>query len=283
MNGRNLLILLFVGIGFYFFSPKLHALVQQEKPLVVVIPSYCNKDWYQKNVDSVMNQKYSNYRVIYIDDASPDGTYELVKAHVEKHNQQDKWTIIKNEQNMGAMANHYTAVHMCKDEEIILHLDGDDWLKHEHVLKKVNDVYKDNNVWLTYGQFECYPSGEKGFCRPFPNAVKVRNAYRKYIWLSSHLRTFYAWLFKKIDKKDFEYNGKFLEVTCDRAMMYPLLEMAGNHMRCIDEVLYVYNHANPICDMHVRLKPQLAICNYICNQKPYLPLTRKDVPNFAHA
>src|SRR3989304_6153185 len=45
-----------------------------EKPIVVVIPSYNNKQWYQKNLDSVLTQNYHNFRIIFIDDASPDGT-----------------------------------------------------------------------------------------------------------------------------------------------------------------------------------------------------------------
>ncbi|MGE0670989.1 MAG: glycosyltransferase, partial [Parachlamydiales bacterium] len=46
----------------------------EEKPMVVVIPSYNNKNWYQRNFDSVFFQKYDNNRVIFIYDSSPDCT-----------------------------------------------------------------------------------------------------------------------------------------------------------------------------------------------------------------
>ena len=45
----------------------------EEKPMVVVIPSYNNIKWYKKNLDSVLNQKYQNFRVILIDDVLTSG------------------------------------------------------------------------------------------------------------------------------------------------------------------------------------------------------------------
>jgi hypothetical protein len=39
-----------------------------ENPLVVIIPSYKNAKYYKQNLDSVFNQNYTNYRVIYVAD-----------------------------------------------------------------------------------------------------------------------------------------------------------------------------------------------------------------------
>ena len=56
----------------------------EEKNFVFIVPSYNNSEWYIKNISSIFNQNYSNYRVIYIDDASTDNTGTLVKNFVEK-------------------------------------------------------------------------------------------------------------------------------------------------------------------------------------------------------
>src|SRR5437868_2077214 len=45
-------------------------LIPTQKPIVVIIPSYNNVQWCVKNIESVLTQNYSNYRVIYIDDCS---------------------------------------------------------------------------------------------------------------------------------------------------------------------------------------------------------------------
>jgi cellulose synthase/poly-beta-1,6-N-acetylglucosamine synthase-like glycosyltransferase len=56
------------------FQEDYNIYVYQEKPICVVVPTYNNveDDRYAKNMDSILNQNYKNYRVIVIDDASKD-------------------------------------------------------------------------------------------------------------------------------------------------------------------------------------------------------------------
>ncbi len=240
-----------------------------EKPFVIIVPSYNNSEWVDKNLNSIFSQAYTNYRVIYIDDCSSDNTYELVKNYVEQHNLCDRITIIKNSLRKGAMANHFTAGHMCMDHEVMVHLDGDDWFKHDHVLQKVNQAYADPNVWMTYGQYEIYPGGKVGICREFPPIVHEKNIYREYEWISSALRTFYAWLFKRIFVKDFLYHGMWFSVNCDRIIMYSLLEMARERCRFIPDILYVYNCVRPENDYKQHLLLQWHCNHVICSRPKY--------------
>ena len=166
--------------------------VQQEKPLVVIIPSYNNKRWCEKNLASVFSQKYSNYRVIYIDDASTDSTVKKVKSSVIQYAAHDRCELVVNTHRIGALANYYKAIHSCSDDEIVIALDGDDWLAHDEVFSYINRVYQDDNVWLTWGQFVEFPSHKKGFSADFPPEVVKNNSYRKNGKPVSHLRTFYT-------------------------------------------------------------------------------------------
>ncbi len=59
------------------YAPCLELPKYTEKPFVFIIASYNNSEWYKNNLDSVFAQDYENYRIIYIDDASPDGTGHL--------------------------------------------------------------------------------------------------------------------------------------------------------------------------------------------------------------
>src|SRR5258708_2734004 len=79
--------------------------VVQSKPFVIVIPSYNNEQFCERNLKSVLSQKYDNFRVIYIDDCSKDGTYGKVEKIIEESGQQAKVTLIRNETNRGAMEN----------------------------------------------------------------------------------------------------------------------------------------------------------------------------------
>ena len=243
-----------------------------QKKIVIVIPSYNNQKWYTKNLDSVFSQNYQNYHVIYVDDTSPDGTGKYVKEYVNTHNLHDNITLIINEKRQGALANLYYAIHSCNDTDIIVTLDGDDWFAHENVLQRINSAYANPNVWLTYGQFKRYPQGSIGWCRQTPKNVVAQNTFRKHKYPPSHLRTFYAALFKKIKIEDLMKDGQFYTMSWDLAMMFPMIEMAKDRFQFISEPLYIYNLANNINDHKVSQRTQKSLADEIRSLPPYQPL-----------
>lgn len=250
--------------------------INGEKHIVVVIPSYNNKEWYRLNLGMLFLQKYQNYRVVYVDDCSNDGTADLVEQYIANCGQQHRVQLIKNKERQGALYNLYHAIHACDNHSIVITYDGDDWFKDEEVLARVNKAYQDPNVWLTYGQFEVYPGNTLGQCQPMPEYVIKSHSYRQQPWITSHLRTFYAGLFKEIKEQDLLFEGKFFEVTWDQAFLFPMLEMANGHIKFIDTVLYVYNQQNPLNDFKVRLGKQL-YCERLIRRKPcYQPLDEQE-------
>ncbi|MBI2743410.1 MAG: glycosyltransferase family 2 protein [Chlamydiales bacterium] len=250
------------------------SLVLEEKPFVIVIPSYKNSSFCEKNLRSVFEQKYKNYRVIYIDDCSPDDTFAKAKDLVEKSGQQERFTLIRNEKNRGALSNFYHAIHTCRDNEIIVALDGDDFLAHDEVLVKLNRIYSKGDVWMTYGNYLDYPTYKQSVvsCKKIPDKVVKQNSFRKAPWVSSHLRTFYAGLFKQIKYDDLLYQGNFYPMAGDLAMMFPLLEMSGRHAQFVSDILYLYNRTNPLNDHKVNFALQEQCANAIRASLPYQPL-----------
>lgn len=258
MKNKILGVLLLTGLCLFIFYSS-HSDMQtltdinnpKEKPFVIVIPSYNNKEWCTRNLESVFSQEYSNFRLIYIDDASSDSTYDLVKEYTEKSGQIERVTLIHNKTRLGALANYYHAIWSCDPREIIVELDGDDWLANSQVLATLNKAYQNPDVWVTYGQFIVYPEGGIGWVSEVPQNIVSRNAFREYRWLTTHLRTYYAALFQKIEKQDFLLDGEFFSMAGDLARMFPIIEMAGRHSHCISDILYVYNIATSIND-HVK-------------------------------
>jgi glycosyltransferase involved in cell wall biosynthesis len=254
MNIKNIF---FLGIWSLVSSLLLSA---HEHPIVVIIPSYNNQQWADKNVRSVLNQKYTNFRVIYIDDCSTDGTANVVRMVKRKLDVHNRLVLISNEKRCGALANIYKAVHAyCADGDIVCTVDGDDWLENDHVLATINEAYANPNVWMTYGQFRGEPGKLHGFCRDFPPFIIEHNAFRDYDWVASHMRTFYAGLFKKIRLQDLVDSGDFFDVTWDLGFMYPMLEMARERHKCIQKIVYVYNVDNPNSDFRIKLLRQWRI------------------------
>jgi len=263
-------VVMCAGCLFLGHTTALGLLVNGERSIVVVIPSYNNARWYKQNLDSIFVQDYSNYKIIYTDDCSRDNTHELVKRYVEERGFQDKVVLIGNQVRKGALENQYNMTYMCKDDDIVLFLDADDWLAHHGVFKLLNSIYADSNIWMTYGQFQIFPSGEKGWCYQYSREIIEQNGFRKAHQAPSHLRTFYAGLFKQIKLKDLYYQGRFFQMTGDRAVMFPLIEMARYHVKFIPEVLYIYNMSNEINDHKVDGGLQVNLdVHYIRKLKPY--------------
>ncbi len=269
---------------------------QKELPFVIIVPSYNNTDWVEKNLKSILTQNYSNYRIIYINDNSTDETLKQVKlialSHLQKtgllfkelspqetkqfqvkqtgKNKPKKpfFTLINNQKRKGALCNIYKGVSLCEDKEIIALLDGDDWLYDNNVLSKLNKIYQETSVWLTHGNLLEYPYGGATWGEPIPPSIIRQNAFREFK-CPSHLRTFYAWLFKKIKLEDLMYQGDFFEMTSDQAIMFPMIEMAGDRHLFIEEVLYVYNMKNPINDNKIDPQKQRDLEAIIRSAPPY--------------
>jgi len=272
--------ILFFLFSFLVVSCSLFGSVP-EKPFVVVIPSYKNADWYQKNLDSVFYQNYSNYRVVYVDDCSPDRTADLVSRYVLDHGQSERFTLVRNIERKLKAFNFYHAIHqLCDDEEIVVELDGDDWLASPDVLSILNEVYLDPNIWMTYGSYTS-TRPFKNCCGEYPQRVIDQNAYRRFgfrtgipeifhvYWKTGHLRTFYAWLFKRIDVEDFKLDGEFVSMAVDQCYMYPLLELSGGRFKYIRDILYVYNRENVLNDWDVHGDNLAQMARRIVSKKSY--------------
>lgn len=233
-----------------FIAPLMVAQVRAvvNHPMVIIVPSYNNIKYYKRNIDMIIAQDkhYKNWAAIYIDDCSEDGTGDAVACYVKERGYEHKIFVVKNTQRRGALYNVYNVVHRCKDDKIIVICDGDDWFAHDKALWRINLAYQDPNVWLTYGQFIIHPSGKLGQCEALPEEIINNNEYRSYKWVTSHVRTYYAGLFKKIKKEDLMINGNFYPMATDFATMFPMLEMAGGRIAFIPDVIYVYNAVNPI-------------------------------------
>ncbi|MBS0652885.1 MAG: glycosyltransferase family 2 protein [Verrucomicrobia bacterium] len=209
----------------------------EEKPFVVVITSHNNKSWYQHNLDSVFSQNYRNYRIIYISDGSTDGSDLLIENYIRESGEVERVSLYKNQVRKGQLACACQAIFSCKKNEIVVELDGSNWLAHRDVLSTLNAIYADPDVWMTYGQFISYPDYSFGLGEPIHQEMQIRSLPDGVV----PLRSFYASLFQAIRKGDFLDEGKFLPASDGGPYLVPILEMAGNHSRFIPDVLYIWN------------------------------------------
>lgn len=259
-----------------FYASQADTLVNSSsKHFVIIITSYNNQQWYLKNITSACNQDYVNFEIIFTDDCSADKTGDLVEAFLEDNPPACKVTLIKNHTRCGALQNIYRTISWCKSDDIIVSLDGDDWLADNQVLSHLNTVYTNKNVWMTHGQFSMYPGNTTcDWAQKMPLEVVKKNTYRSYKNIPTHLRTFYVWLFRSIPLKDLLHEGSFYPVTWDMAFMLPMMELSGGNHAFIDKILYVYNTGNPLNDFKTNRALQYELERKIRSHKPYQALKK---------
>ncbi len=258
-----------------FFSVQLYALIDFE----IIIPTYNNQEWCIQNIESVVNQTYPHWHATIIVDCASDITAALIKNYITDNDLDDKITLILNEKRRGALANIYFAAQKCQPHKVICLLDGDDWFADDQVLEYYNKIYETYDIWLTYGQFVSWPSGSKGWCVPYEIETIEQNNFRSVRDMPSHCRTFYAWLFRKIDLYDLLYENKFFTMTWDQAIMFPLIEMAGERHLHVSRVTYVYNESNPLNDHKIDEELQKFLAEYIRKKERYSRLKYSYKPN----
>jgi glycosyltransferase involved in cell wall biosynthesis len=214
----------------------------------IITPSFNNEDWVEYYAASILNQTYTNYEVMYFDDASTDGTYEKINSIVKDL---PNWTITRNPVNKGATSNYFDHLSTVEDNDIVIHLDGDDWLIDETVLEKLNNFYIENNYWMTYGGFVCW-DGSDEIKQPYPQStlypefIQTSKFFRRDSWRASHMRTYKGFLIKKINRQDLisKIDNKDFWHASDLAFQYPCLEMCPkDKIGVVDFYTYVYNQS----------------------------------------
>ncbi len=181
--------------------------------------------------------------------------------------------IVNRPERKAALENLWDAAQGLPDDEVIVWLDGDDWLAHDRALDVLADIYRNPDIWMTFGQF-MFPDGEVGFASPYPPGVNPRRD----AWRATHLKTFRAGLFKQLKPSDLQHmDGSWVELAIDRAVMYPLLELAKNHWHCVHQVLSVYNldTAWHVSASQADRARELAEVERLQNLPSYPPLTER--------
>lgn len=91
------------------------------KPKITALMTTYNAEaWVDETIDSVLNQTYSNFEFLIIDDGSSDGTVERVKSYSDK-----RIKLIENQENMGVGVCLDAALDFI-DTQYIVKVDADD-------------------------------------------------------------------------------------------------------------------------------------------------------------
>jgi hypothetical protein len=236
----------------------------------IIVPFYNVEGFISKCIYSLKRQQNDNFKCYLIDDVSDDKSAQIVSLYTADD---DRFVLIQNEDKkyaLGNISDTIESIDDISDDDIVVLLDGDDWLSSNKVLSHLEREYGDTGCLMTYGSYVYSPSGKKGIePSKYPDVVIKNNSYRTDSWRASHLRTFRYKMWKEIDKNDLKNEDGYYKVAYDQAIMLPLLEMCGHEAHYIPEVMHVYNRINPLNVDKVKQQEQFETAQEIRSKQPY--------------
>lgn len=217
----------------------------------ILMGFYNAEKYIQRSILSVMTQSYKDYTCYITSDKSTDNSVNLVKQLIKNDN---RFKLIEDTDiKLYQTGNFDRNIRYNKDvddNEVLVEVDGDDFLPDVDVLNRIKTVYEDTNVWIATGSFK-YSSGYSGFAQPQTDFDNLRTKR----FTASHIRTWRAFLWRKIKEEDLrDENGNYWQWSGDLCFMYPMLEMSGpEHYRFMNDINYIYNGDNNINEHKVNM------------------------------
>ena len=191
----------------------------------IIIPVRNAEEYIARCMYSVWAQTHTNWSMIIIDDNSSDDTVSEINRFLKKfENAKEKTKVIQNDSQYYALANILTGISMSNHDDIICHLDGDDWLSDMDALTLISEQYdhphKEVGAVWTNQRWGFTISGNSG---PLPENVDVY----AHDWVTSHLKTFRKHLIDDINMENFyDETGNYFQRIADQAFYLPVLEIS---------------------------------------------------------
>lgn len=127
---------------------------QIEGLVSVIMPAYNSGRFISIAIDSVMNQTYTDWELLIVDDCSTDNTAKIVSDYLVKDK---RIKYFKNLSNSGAAASRNKAVKEAKGQYLAF-LDSDDIWKSEKLEKQINFMRKNKYTFTctSYSKIDKY-------------------------------------------------------------------------------------------------------------------------------
>ena len=247
----------------------------------IIFVSYCEifKPYIVECLNSIVSQNYINYEVVIVNDGDQNvNNIKIIETFISN---KDNFNLINFNNNNGpayskAMFVKYIQENLGRKyglNDIILIIDGDDYLIDKNALLKINSVYLEKKCWFTVGNY-CgkWNDDMKNNYNNFINMNSQERRKSKKCYLP-HPRSFKAGLCNFIDISIFKYNNKYLRRCTDLVLLMEILELCGpSKIQFIDEKLYYYRDHNNNGYKTVETNEKNLYLNYIANKSCRIPI-----------
>lgn len=138
----------------------------------IIMPSYNTGAFIAESIQSVLNQTYTNWELIIVDDCSTDNTDEILNMYLEDK----RIRYLKNEKNFGAAISRNRALREAKGRYIAF-LDSDDLWEPEKLRLQLSFM-KEKGYAFTYTDYRMQVNGVwQPYIYTAPDVVNRRKMY----------------------------------------------------------------------------------------------------------
>jgi len=216
-----------------------YKLNEHEYKYAIIVPNYNNdrgnyhnKTYLQLCIESILNQTYKNFELIFVDDMSTDTSVQTVESYKD-----NRIHIIRNDHKRynGGSRNAGIAYAKTINADYICFLDSDDWWLNDTVLEHINKKLY-NHEMMILGAEMLFPNG---------NTIKTYNKYDSFydlffcinkVWCTAWSRVI------RIDKIQYFCEDTLME---DRVWAYRQADNINfDKVIHMNEIVYCWNRLN---------------------------------------
>jgi len=110
--------------------------------LAIAIPFYNAEKYFAQAIDSVLNQTFTNFELILIDDGSSDGSLEIAQDYAKKDNRIKVYSDGKNK-NLAARLNEISSL---TQAEYLARMDADDIMHPKKIEKQLDTLLRNPDI-----------------------------------------------------------------------------------------------------------------------------------------
>lgn len=176
----------------------------------IILPSYKVEEYLESAVSSILNQTFSDYEIIIVDDASPDSVGSIADCLCEKY---PFIKIIHHQTNLGLSEARNSGFRECSGE-FVFFMDPDDVLESTLLEKVKNALENQMSDVVVFGVTEEYYNNKNELCNSVtikhsdnPLYLNTKEEIRsEMIFLEKNTLLGYAW--NKVYRRDYLINEK---------------------------------------------------------------------------
>ena len=187
-------------------------------------------------IESILSQKHKPHEVFVWDDASEDGTADILAGY--------DVTVQRPATRSGALRGRYEFVHTTT-ADVVCFVGLDDSLPFTS-LATINRHYEANpRLCMTWGSWRSATRAKFSGGQYSDNVWRHRS-FRREIWKATAMNTFKTDMIRQVPKDKLMIGNDWFTNCTDLAYSFPCLEMLDKgQTACVEEVVYNYREDHP--------------------------------------